>query len=183
MSEEAHAAPAAEGTEAKPAKGPSKLMLPLVIALMTIAGGVVGVWFVGPRLSARASLQAGLEAEAAAAGKGDKEDGKEGAKGGEKGPVFKLDNLIVNPSGSQGARFLMVSVAVETVDGKQDEDLRARESQIRDLVISLLEKQTMESLSSPGIRDSLKAQLSDTITIIAGSKTRLHVFLPQFVIQ
>ncbi len=180
MSEEANAPPTPEGAEVKPAKGPNKLMLPLIVALMTIAGGVVGVWVVGPKLSARANLQAGLEA----AGKDEKPaEGKEGEKGGEKGPVFKLDNLIVNPSGSQGARFLMVSVAVETVDGKQDEELRAKESQIRDLVISLLEKQTMESLSAPGIRDSLKAQLSDTITIIAGSKTKLHVFLPQFVIQ
>ena len=184
MAEEANAGPSAEGgkvAEAKPAKAPSKLMLPVVVALMTILGGVVGVWIVGPKLTARAQLQAGLEAEPD--GKDQKDGEKEGGKAAAKGPVFKLDNLIVNPLGSQGARFLMVSVAIETVDGKQDEELRAREAQIRDLVISLLEKQTMESLGTPGIRDSLKAQLSDTITALAGSRTRLRVFLPQFVIQ
>lgn len=183
MSEEAHAEPAAEGegAEGKPAKGPNKLLLPIVVSLMTVAGGLVGVWVVGPKLSARAHMQAGLEAEPDK--KESKEEGKEGEKGREKGPIFKLDNLIVNPSGSQGARFLMVSVAIETIDGKQDEELWAKEAQIRDLVISLLEKETMETLGTPGIRDSLKAQLSDTISIIAGSKTKLHVFLPQFVIQ
>ena len=65
----------------------------------------------------------------------------------------------------------------------QDEALRAMEAQIRDLVISLLEKQTMEALGTPGIRDSLKAQLSDTISALARSPTKLPVFLPQFVIQ
>lgn len=182
MSEEA-AAPAegAEG-EAKPKKA-NKLLLPLVTAVMTIAGGVVGVLVIGPKLTARQAMQAGLEAEPKEEKEEAKEEGHEGEKGGEKGPMLKLDNLIVNPSGSQGSRFLMVSVAIETTSGDQDEKLRAQEPQIRDVIIALLEKQTMEQLSEPGIRDTLKAQLSDTISAIAGTKTKLKVFLPQFVIQ
>ena len=182
MSDEVHAEPHADGAEAKPAKAASKLMLPAVVAVMTVVGAVVGILVIGPMLSARAHLQAGLEAKAGEETdkKGDKGTGE---KEGPRGPVFKLDNLIVNPLGSQGARFLMVSVAVETIDGKQDEELRAMEAQIRDLVISLLEKQTMEALGTPGIRDSLKAQLSDTISALARSPTKLPVFLPQFVIQ
>lgn len=180
MSEEATAP--AEGAEAKPKKA-NKLLLPLVVALTTVAGGVVGVMVVGPKLSAKAGLQAGLEAKGAEEEKGGEKEGKEGKEGGQKGPMLKLDNLIVNPSGSQGARFLMVSVAIETTSGDQDEKLRAQEPQIRDVIIALLEKQTMEQLSAPGVRDTLKAQLSDTISAIAGTKTKLRVFLPQFVIQ
>ena len=41
----------------------------------------------------------------------------------------------------------------------------------------------METLSSEGIRESLKSQLSDTITAIVAAKAKLRVFLPQFVIQ
>ena len=168
--------------EAPSKKGPNKMLLPLVVALMTVAGGAVGVGVIAPRLvAARQSVQQGLEAP---------DSSQADAAGGEhpesertKGPMFKIDNLIVNPAGSQGSRFLMVSVAIETSDTKMEETLRHKEPQIRDVVISLLEKQTMERLSMAGIRDSLKVELGDTITAIAASKTKLKVFLPQFVIQ
>ena len=183
MSDEKAPAPAegAEG-EAKPKKGPNKMLLPLVVLLMTVAGGVVGAMVVAPTLVARSHKTAGLADSTEA--EGDKKEGEHGeGKGGERGPMFKIDNLIVNPAGSQGSRFLMVSVAVETSDAKLEEELRAREPQIRDVVISMLERQSMESLSQPGIRDTLKIQLSDTISVIAGTRSKLKVFLPQFVIQ
>ena len=95
-----------------------------------------------------------------------------------------MDNLIVNPAGSQGTRFLMVSVAVATPSGEVAEQLRAEEAVIRDIVIALLEKKSMETLALPGIRDSIKAELSDTISALAGrSGEKLKVYLPQFVIQ
>ncbi len=182
---EGASAEGAEG-EAKAKKGPNKLLLPLVVTLMTAAGGAVGMMVVAPTLVAREHKAAGLDAAAPAEEGGGEEHGgggEHGEGGGEKGPMFKIDNLIVNPAGSQGSRFLMVSVAVETPDAKLEEHLRAREAQIRDVVIAMLETQTMDNLSQPGIRDSLKAILSDTITTIAGSKAKLRVFLPQFVIQ
>ncbi|MDX2057830.1 MAG: flagellar basal body-associated FliL family protein [Gemmatimonadales bacterium] len=189
MSEEkvAEGAPAeaAEGEE-KAKKGPNKLLLPLIVLLMTAAGGAVGMMVVAPTLVAREHKAAGLEAEPAEGGEGGEEHGgggEHGEGGGEKGPMFKIDNLIVNPAGSQGSRFLMVSVAVETPDAKLEEHLRAREAQIRDVVIAMIETLTMDNLSQPGIRDSLKTVLSDTISTIAGSKAKLRVFLPQFVIQ
>ncbi len=177
---EAGAAEGAEGhAEAK--KGPKKMLLPLVVGLMTLAGGAVGVMVIAPKLVARReAVQEGLEAPHEEA---KEKEGEPGKAEGEKGPIFKIDNLIVNPAGSQGSRFLMVSVAVETPDGKMEETLRHKEAQIRDLVISLLEKQTMETLGTEGIRDELKAQLGDTISALVGTKTKLKVFLPQFVIQ
>jgi flagellar basal body-associated protein FliL len=75
----------------------------------------------------------------------------------------------------------MVSVAVETPDPKIEEQLRKQEPRIRDLIIGLLEQQTMEMLSRPGVRDEIKLLLGDSISVLAGVKVR--AFLPQFVIQ
>lgn len=182
MSDPQPGAPPAPPAEAKTdgpeasKKGSSKLLLPIVVAVATLLGGVVGVLLVAPKLIA--------SREASTAEHSAEETAKaEGEKKAERGPLFKIDNLIVNPAGSQGSRFLMVSIAIEAADDKMDEDLRRREPLIRDVVIALLEKQSMESLARPGIRDSLKAAIADTVTILAGSKQRLAVFLPQFVIQ
>jgi len=174
---EAAAGKSTEGTSA-PNKAPSKLLLPMVVALATVLGGVVGVLVVAPKLIAsRAKAEAKQAQEASA------EAGKKEEKAAEKGPLLKIDNLIVNPAGSQGSRFLMVSVAIETTSGQMDETLRRQEPEIRDILIALLEKQTMESLGRPGIRDSLKELIADTVTALARSPRRLAVFLPQFVIQ
>ena len=171
-------APADAQASAQKAKaGQSKLLLPIVVAVATILGGVVGVLVVAPRLAPARQVEAKKAAglEPAAAG----EDGK----GAERGPLFKIDNLIVNPAGSLGTRFLMVSVAIETTNDAMDEKLRRREAEIRDLLIALFEKQTMESLGRAGIRDSLKRIITDTVSTLAGSPTKLGVYLPQFVIQ
>jgi flagellar protein FliL len=166
-----------------PPKGTNKYFLPAIIAVMTVVGGLAGTMVVGPMVvAARAKppVSEGLDPDA--------EPKPEGAEGeptaaGEEGPMFRIDNLIVNPAGSQGTRFLMVSIAVATPDAKVEALLRAREPAVRDAVISLLEKQTMQRLAEPGFRDSLKVSLADTISVIAGSASRLAVFLPQFVIQ
>jgi len=138
---------------------------------MTVLGGVVGVLVVAPQIINRR--------EAAAAGETPAEDPAPERKG----PVFRIDNLVVNPAGSQGTRFLMVSIAIETANQRIEEHLREREPQIRDVAISLLERQTMEALGQPGIRDRLKEQLADTFTALAKTRSRVRVFLPQFVIQ
>ncbi|MHB1328087.1 MAG: flagellar basal body-associated FliL family protein [Gemmatimonadales bacterium] len=171
------ATPEAGAEEAAAPKAPNKLILPLVVAIMTIAGGAVGVMVIAPML-APAHQTAALDPAHSPDSAGEAATGKE-----TKGPIFRIDNLIVNPSGSQGSRFLMVSVAVETSSASHEEQLRRQEAQIRDVTISLLERETMESLSQVGIRDTLKSRLADTLSAITGSRPKLRVFLPQFVIQ
>ncbi len=170
-----HATPeAAEGGEvvaATPKKSGSALMIG-VVALAAAAGGAVGFYVLAPRSApAKATVEEG--------GRKPKDSGKEEAIG----RVYRMDNLIVNPAGSQGARFLMVSLAVEAPDPKLESELKARDSQLRDLVITLLQQQTMETLSQPGIRDSIKRQVADTVSALVGSRETLRVYIPQFVIQ
>lgn len=175
MAEQAAAESGGEAASAKPAgrKGPVWLV-PAVALVAALVGAVVGALIIAPRFQPAApAVTAGLDPAPA----------EPAPEGPEKGPIFRVDNLIVNPAGSQGSRFLMISLAVETPDAKVDAVLRRQEARIRDLAISLLERLTMEALSTPGIRDSLKRQLSDTISAVAGTSTKLRVFLPQFVVQ
>jgi flagellar protein FliL len=164
---------AGEGTA--PKKGASKLLLPIIVAVATLAGGVVGVTVVAPRLIAARATSA-EPADSAA-------EGEHGGEGGEPRPLLKMDNLIVNPAGAQGTRFLMVSVAVEAPTPKVGDELRAQELRIRDLIIGLLERQTMQDLSTPGIREDLKGQIADTIGALMGQAGKIRVLLPQFVVQ
>jgi flagellar FliL protein len=184
---------AAEGADKAAAPASPKAGLPIVligvIAGGLVAGAALGALLVAPQVNklrhasaVAAAMDPKHKKDKKAEGK-DKKD-KKGEAG--KSPVYKLDNIIVNPAGSQGQRFLMCSVAIESEDSKVLDTLREHEIELRDRVISMLAKQTLDRLTAEGARDSLRAELLVAIKPALGPDNQdaeLKVFLPQFVVQ
>lgn len=183
MSEEAAPAAAAPAPAAKKS-GPTAIATIGIVAAALLGGLAAGMFLVGPRLAPKPH-----DAHAAAAEEEAEEDGGHGGKGAHGGkeaagrPVYRLDNLIVNPAGSQGSRFLLATVALEVSSEKTRDALSTREAELRDLVISTMERHTLQELTMPGARDSMRAELAAAVGRLAGPKSGLRVFLPQFVIQ
>lgn len=186
-------APGAAGATPKAAGTPVALIAIVLVAL--IAGAAVGVFLVAPPLiqtrqktelaSRIADAEAGPQAKKKKKNKKEAKGGEHGAEAG-KSPLYRIDNVIVNPAGSLGQRFLMCSVAVELHDEKLVDMLRQREIEVRDVVISTLESNTLAQLTQPGARDSLRASLAHALHPLLGEEgadEHLRVFLPQFVIQ
>jgi len=172
--EKQQAAPA-DGESQAPKAGPKA---PVMIAVMVAAAaaGIGGGLVLAPRLVPHQGAPAD-SAEAGGAG----EHGSESKAGG--GRIFKLDNLIVNPAGSEGSRFLMTSVAFEVESEAAERALKEHDVQLRDLVVSRLESQTMQMLTRPFARDSVKRELATAVADIIGRDAAVRVYLPQFVIQ
>ncbi|MEK7317409.1 MAG: flagellar basal body-associated FliL family protein [Candidatus Eisenbacteria bacterium] len=161
------------------------LLVTIIVSVLTLSvGAVTGTMLVGPAFFGKAApaKQAHADEEAESEEpEGHKSGGKHGE--GEKSVFMKLENIIVSPSGSQGARFLMVSVAIGLPSEKVGAKLRDHEAEVRDAVIGALERQTMESLTQPGARDQIKSDIAAALAPIAGKGKKLQIFLPQFVIQ
>jgi flagellar FliL protein len=183
-------APPADGAAAAagaPAKAAPPVVLIAVVALALSAGGALGALLVAPKII-HARQAAAAEQLADPHGKKAKKKKKTDKKGEEGKPtVYKLDNLIVNPADSQGQRFLMCTVAVTSDDPHALDVLREHEIELRDHVITLLSHKTMDRLTSEGARDTLRAELLNTvIKPVLGADaedTELKVYLPQFVVQ
>ncbi len=166
-------------SDAPAAKTKPKAMVMIAVLVAAAAGGVGGGFVLAPRLAPHRAGQADSaraepEQEAKEHEKGDKETA---------GRIFKIDNLIVNPAGSEGSRFLMTSVAFEVESETAETALKDHDVQVRDLVVSRLESQTMKMLTQPFARDSIKRDLAAAIVAVVGPKARVTVYLPQFVIQ
>ncbi len=174
------ATPEQEGQTSSP-KGPPA-WLGLAVGLAAAAAGAgVGVFVVAPKIhTPSVSLAAAAEPEEAAEGEAEGAGHGAASSGGR---IFKLDNIIVNPAGSGGTRFLMVSVAMEVDVPGAENKLREQEARLRDAMIGVLESQTLEALTLPGARDELKRQLARVAAPLAGKDVRVKVYLPQFVIQ
>ena len=159
--------------------------LPVTIGIVVVAlaaGVALGTLVLGPKLAGSKQATA-----ASAEAKGESGEGKHGKQEGrgkeDKPAVYRVENIIVNPSGSEGTHYLMATVAISLTDSKQEELLKAHEDEMRDRVISVLEKQTLESLSAPGARDSLRGRIATALVPFVGPADPSRIFLPQVVIQ
>jgi flagellar protein FliL len=202
MAEEANAP--VEGAEKKK-KGLPSFVMPLVLFLAGIGGGgFVGAKVVAPKLTAGFAgtlTSAELIAHAKKGGEhGDADEGdstddgehatEEGAKGGgEHGPaaappLYTLSDLVLNPAGSGGTRFLMLSVALDMKDSSAVEALKARDSEIKDAVLALVGGKTVEQLAEVSSREPLKVEIRELVgRITKKPKSIKRVSFPQFVIQ
>ncbi|MCC6928909.1 MAG: flagellar basal body-associated FliL family protein [Gemmatimonadaceae bacterium] len=199
MSEQA-AAPE-EGAE-KPAKAAPKGVV-LIGALVgsLLIGGAAGVFAVGPMLakksgyvvtahaegdSASAEGEAGGEGDAAA--EGGHGGGKEG-EGGAPANLHLVDNLVLNPAGSGGSRFLMLAAAIEFSDAALVEETKARDAEVRDIVLRVMGAKSVEQLSEMSNREAIKHELADSLATLfkpkKGSRKKpiSRIYFPQFVIQ
>ena len=199
-------------TEPQPQEGKKAglaAMLPTALALVAglAAGGAGGAFVVGPALAAgitpaamhaakksHADAEAAGEDEAHAEGEDDEaaaEDEEGGEEKGEKKegetaakPVYTIDNLVLNPAQSGGTRFLLFTIAFEAKDQAIVDELKARDAELRDVVLNTLGAKPVEVLSEMTMRDSLKAELQvATSKLFKKKKAIRRVYFPQFVIQ
>ena len=77
----------------------------------------------------------------------------------EVGPILQLDEIVVNPSGSLGRRFLVVKIALELMDVDVQENIERQMPLINDGLIKILSSKNIEYLSNIASRDSLREDL------------------------
>ena len=168
----------------------AKLPMIAMIAVGLAVGGGTGAVVLGPMMAkkmgrtaapAAAAPSETAEAEAPAEPGGHGSPG-EAAVGGET-KVFLLENLVLNPAGSGGNRFLLLTVAIETASATVITNLQARDAELRDIVLSALANKTVEQLTEIVNRDGIKAELLAAITARFGKDSVKRLYFPQFVVQ
>lgn len=176
---------AQEGEQEAPPKKKGKMLLILGLLLGLGGGGAAGALFLAPMIGERLATP---ETETAAADDHE-EHGEAGGGGGdhEEEPaqvvVHLVDNLVVNPAGSNGNRFLLANVAFETSDENLDDEIAAREFEIRDGLLRVLGLKTVAELTDYSQRESIVAELAAAIEKVLGEGTVIRIYLPQYVIQ
>ncbi|MDH5588465.1 MAG: flagellar basal body-associated FliL family protein [Gemmatimonadota bacterium] len=153
----------------------------LIIALVGIGGGgAAGMTVLGPMVAPMLAERAMAQSPEGGGGHG--EGGGSGGEGGE-AALHVIDNLVVNPAGSRGARFLLTSIALETFQAEQVDVLSARDIALRDALVVVLGGKTVEELSDMSLRPVLVEEMMIAIQRVMGDHVVRHIFIPQFVIQ
>lgn len=166
-----------EGVDAKPASGPSVILLVLFAALGAGAGGWLGGPIVGPQIQ---QLVASSGSDDGGYGGGGGGHGSSG--GGETEEPIAIDNLILNPANSNGSRFLIATLVLDADESARGE-LEARDAEARDLLLSVLATRTVEELSDISLREEIREDLRAVLNAMLGRDAVHRIFFPQFVIQ
>lgn len=173
-----------ETTEEQPAQSPSRLKTPVLIALVGVGlavGGGTGATFLGPVVAKRMGKVP--QAHAGNASSEDSHDSLSEATPGTASPILLLENLVLNPAGSGGTRFLLLTVAIELNRSATLDQLKTRDAELRDIILTSLGTKTVEELTDITKRDEFKNELQTMIESRFGKSGVRRLYFPQFVVQ
>jgi flagellar protein FliL len=180
---------------AKPAKKKSKLILFGGIGLGVMVLGVVLAIFVVKPMMSKPSADATEEKAKDEKGKPEKEKSEkkaeakgeakkksgEGKEGG--GVVFAIKDIVVNPAGTGGSRFLSVSLGFELSSSAAATEFEEREPLVRDVLITILSSKTLAELTDAKEKEIMRVQIKKRLQQLLESDEPNAVYFTDFVLQ
>lgn len=101
----------------------------------------------------------------------------------EVGPMYPLDNFIVNLLSDSGRRFLKAQINLEMDTEDLAAELDAKIPVIRDVVIRVLTSKTLEEISTAKGKDKLKDTLVNQLNMRIKDGQINNLYFTEFVIQ
>ena len=109
------------------------------------------------------------------------EEGTEPAKG--RGEIFMVEELLVNPTGTSGTRYLSASIGLEVANHDIVQRLEVKKLQIRDLLINILSSRTVEQLTNAPERENMRQEITDRLNQIITPDEVIAVYFVDYVLQ
>ncbi len=99
------------------------------------------------------------------------------------GPIYPLDQFIVNLLSENGSRFLKVKMDLELSGAELTTELDKKKPLIRDIVIRTLTSKTFQEVSTGRGKEKLKDELVDRINSVLADGSIRNIFFTEFVVQ
>jgi len=181
MASPAEAAPEANEAAAPAAASGGNPWIPLIvmIVLMPVLAFVMTNFVILPKL--QKGLGGGSATTAAAAG--DAKGKKEGAALAAKKETVALNKLLVNVSGTMGARYLLASLSVVGAGADFKTKMEEHDAQLRDMAQGALRTKTIADLEKPTAQNLIRNELISGFNNILGDGTVEEIYFPEFAIQ
>ena len=160
-----------------PKSGGFGAWLPLIITMLLMPALAFGVaqYVILPQ------LQKGLGIKGTAATSASTEVKKEST--GAKEEDVLMSKMLVNVSGTMGARYLLVSVSVAGTGSDFKQKMQDHDAQLRDMACSSLATKTLADLEKPGARNLIRTELITGFNNILGDSVVKDIYFTEFAIQ
>lgn len=99
------------------------------------------------------------------------------------GVMYELKDITINPAQSGGTRYLVTSVGLQMRSQSDIDDVLRKEVVVRDAIIAILSRRTVEQLTDIELRNELKQELGVAINQILEKPSVRNLFFTQYVMQ
>lgn len=163
----------AEGGDASK-KGGMGMIIIIALVVLVLLGGGIGAYFM--------FFSASPEEEAEP--KTQEEQVEETIQqSGMPGTMFPIESFIVNLAGSEGKRFLKVTIDLELNKEEAAEEVKTRLPQVKDSILVLLSSKTFEEVYTVQGKFKLRDEIiSRTNSFLKTGKVK-NIYFTEFVIQ
>lgn len=171
-----------EGAEQTQKKSGGKMMLIIIIVLILLL-------LIGGGLAAFLMLSGGDEeaTQSQPVQQQSTQRQKSGAKRSTDlltiGPMYPMDQFVVNLLSESGSRFLKVSLDIELGSEELSPEMDSKKAAIRDIIIRVLSSKTFEEVSTMKGKEKLKDEIVEKINQILADGQVRNIFFTDFVVQ
>ncbi len=174
--------------------GMGKIIMFAGIGVVCIALGVAGALFLmkpsadgggSENAEPHATESEKKDGQSKASGHGSSKKSKQSKKDGHGGEalVYAINDIVVNPAGTGGSRFLSVSFGFELGDGLLASSMEQREPLVRDALITILSSKSVAQLTDVREREIMRLQVKRRVAKLLATDQLMGVYFTDFVLQ
>lgn len=104
-------------------------------------------------------------------------------EGGGGADVYSIEDIVVNPAGTGGSRFLSVSFGFAVESPELAKQMEVREAQVRDVLITILSSKTVADLTDPKQKEVMRLQIKKRLSQVLETEELAGVYYTDFVLQ
>lgn len=166
-------------------KKKSNMMLFVIIGAVVLLGGGGAFFFMsGGDEAAQVTEETHGQAteESQAGGHGEEAKSSHATKVGD-AIMYAIDDIVVNPSGTGGSRFLSVSFGFELGNATLAGEFEAREPLVRDALITILSSKSVAQLTDSREKEIMRYQVKKRLEQLLKTDQLVGVYYTDFVLQ
>ncbi|MEI7907191.1 MAG: flagellar basal body-associated FliL family protein [Bacteroidota bacterium] len=97
--------------------------------------------------------------------------------------VMVIKDIIVNPAGTNGTRFLLTTVGLEIPSAELKAELETKEVQTRDILNTILTSKGLDELTAPQFKEQLRKEILEKLNSKLTKGKIKNIYFSKFIIQ
>lgn len=97
--------------------------------------------------------------------------------------IFLIKDIIINPAGTNGTRFLMTTIGFEVNGLEAKTEIEKKEVEVRDILNTILTSRTLDELADVQKRASLRQDITQQVQCFLKPNSLVKVYFSKFIIQ
>ena len=99
------------------------------------------------------------------------------------GAIYLIEDLVVNPAGSGGTRYLCVSLGFEASEPATVSELETRDAQVKDVLIRIFGSKSVPELIDVELREAMRGEIRESVDSVLHPHHLDGVYFVNFVLQ